>query len=243
MAGGVRRGHGFAAYWLPLFSFLLLVELARRVPPSFEAALFVLKVALPLVLLVVYAARGSYPELRGYRPGLAGLSGDLAVGVAGGFLWMAPYVLVEAWRPEADATFDPELLGPGLTWLALSVRGIGYAGVTPFVEELFARSWLHRYVESMKKRTDFRDLAVGTPSRAGFLAVVIYWLISHVSWEAPVAIAWASLTTLWLYHRRHLAAVVVVHAASNLTILVTAVAVSGRLRDATGRALDLWFFI
>ena len=99
---------------------------------------------------------------------------------------MAPYVLVEAWRPEADATFDPELLGPGLTWLALSVRGIGYAGVTPFVEELFARSWLHRYVESMKKRTDFRDLAVGTPSRAGFLAVVIYWLISHVSWEAPV---------------------------------------------------------
>ena len=42
MAGGVRRGHGFAAYWLPLFSFLLLVELARRVPPSFEAALFVL---------------------------------------------------------------------------------------------------------------------------------------------------------------------------------------------------------
>ena len=34
-----------------------------------------------------------------------------------------------------------------------------------------------------------------------------------------------------------------VHAASNLTILVTAVAVSGRLRDATGRALDLWFFI
>jgi hypothetical protein len=73
--------------------------------------------------------------------------------------------------------------------------------------------------------------------------VVIYWLISHVSWEAPVAVAWASLTTLWLYHRRHLAAVVVVHAASNLTILLTVVVASGRLRDGTGRALDLWFFV
>jgi CAAX prenyl protease-like protein len=226
-----------------LFSFLLLVEIGRRVPPSLEVALFALKVAVPLVLLVAYALRGSYPELRGYRPGLAGFSGDLAVGVAGGFLWMAPYVLVEAWRPDAGAAFDPELLGPGLTWLALSVRGVGYAGVTPFVEELFARSWLHRYVQSMEKNTDFRDLAVGTPSRAAFLAVVIYWVISHVSWEAPVAIAWASLTTLWLYHRRHLAAVVVVHAASNLTILLTALAVSGRVRDAGGRVWDLWFFV
>jgi hypothetical protein len=243
MAGGPGRGHGFGVYWWPLFSFLLLVEVARRVPPSFEAALFGLKVAVPLVLLVVYARRGSYPELRGYRPGLAGLSGDVAVGVAGGFLWMAPYVLVEAWRPDSDAAFDPEILGPGLAWLALFVRGIGYAGVTPFVEELFARSWLHRYVESLGKHTDFRNLAVGTPSRAGFAAVVIYWLVSHVTWEAPVAVAWASLTTLWLYHRRHLAALVVVHAASNLTILLTALVVSGHLRDATGRVLDLWFFV
>ncbi len=243
MPGVAGRGHGFGAYWLPLFSFLLLVETARRVPPSFEAALFVLKVAVPLLLLVVYALRGSYPELRGYRPGLAGLSGDIAVGVAGGFLWMAPYVLVEAWRPEPDAAFDPELLGPGLTWLALTVRGIGYAGVTPFVEELFSRSWLHRYVQSIEKRTDFRDLAVGTPSRVGFVAVVVYWLISHAGWEAPVAIAWASLTTLWLYHRRHLAALVVVHVASNLTILLTVVVASGGLREATDPALDLWFFV
>jgi CAAX prenyl protease-like protein len=228
---------------VPLFSFLLLVEVARRVPASLEAPLFVLKVAVPLALLVVYALRGSYPELRGYRPGLAGLAGDVAVGVAGAFLWMAPYVLVEAWRPDASEAFDPELLGPGLAGLALSVRGIGYAGVTPFVEELFARSWLHRYIESLEKHVDFRDLAIGTPSRAGFLAVVVYWLVSHVSWEAPVAVAWAALTTLWLYRRRHLAAVVVVHAASNLTILLAAAIASGRLRDPAGRVLDLWFFV
>lgn len=210
----------FAAYGLPLGSFLLLVELGRWMPVSAEPTLFVLKIAVPLVLLVFYGRRGAYPELRGYRPGCAGVAGDLGVGVAGGLLWMAPYLLVEAWRPDPAEAFAPELFGAELTWLAFLLRAIGYAGVTPFAEELFARSWLHRYVESLGERADFRTLPIGTPSRSGFLAVLLYWLVSHAGWEAPVALLWAALTTLWLYHRRHLAALVLVHAASNLTILV-----------------------
>lgn len=243
MPTAADRGHGFGPYWAPLFSFLLVVEVARRTPASLDGVMLLLKVVVPLAWLVYFGARGAYPELRGYQPGLRGAALDLLVGIAGGFLWMAPYVLVPAWRPDPGQAFDPELFGPGLAGVALGLRGIGYAGVTPFVEELFARSWLHRYVEAARRGIDFRALAVGAPSLAGFFAVVVYWLISHVTWEAPVAIAWAALTTLWLYHRQHLAAVVLVHAGSNLTILVTVVLASGRLRDPSGGLLDLWFFV
>jgi CAAX prenyl protease-like protein len=237
-----RRGHGFGPYWVPLCAFLVLVAVAERLPTA-APWLLPLRVGVPLVLLLVYARRGCYPELRGYRPGAAGLAADVGAGVAGGVLWMAPYLALPGLRPAPDAAFDPGVFGPDAVFLALGLRALGYTVVTPFAEELFARSWLHRYVQALEDRADFRDLPVARFRRSAFLAVVVYWPISHAPWEAPVAIVWGALSTLWLYRRGHLMSVVVLHAASNATIFLAAALASGRLRDGSGAPLDLWFFL
>jgi CAAX prenyl protease-like protein len=238
-----ERGHGFAPYWAPLFSFLVLVAAAQLLPWPAAAGLLPLRVGVPLALLLVFARRGSYPELRGYRPGGRGLAADIGAGIAGGALWMAPYLAFPALRPAPEAAFDPGLFGPEWVPAALALRALGYTAVTPFAEELFARSWLHRYVQALQEGADFRDLPVARPRRSAFAAVVVYWVISHALWEAPVAVAWSALSTLWLYRRGHLMSVVVLHAASNGTIFLAAALASGRIPDANGAPLDLWFFL
>jgi membrane protease YdiL (CAAX protease family) len=250
-----RAGHGWWPFLLPLASFLVLGEIGRRFPDSWEPVFFVLCVAVPAGLFLAWAARGSYPELRGYPDAASGALLDVAVGVLGAALWMAPYVVwlravPEGWaalpgwlQPGTDAPFDPGLLGPGLGWLALGIRGLGYAGVTPFVEELFVRGWLSRFAEVYDRPVDFRDVPVGRYHPRSLLVVALFFTFSHVSWEWPVALLWILGTQLWFYHRRNLMALVVVHAASNLSILLAVPLWSGRLAAADGTPIDLWFFL
>jgi membrane protease YdiL (CAAX protease family) len=105
------------------------------------------------------------------------------------------------------------------------------------------RSWLVRYVEVFDRRRDFREVPIGRYSGRGLLAVAIYFPISHLPWEAPVALLWGVLTQLWFYRRRALLPLVVVHAASNLSIFLFVVLSNGVWSDATGAPVDLWFFL
>jgi CAAX prenyl protease-like protein len=236
------RGHGWGAYFWPFVAFMLTAELADKLPPEAGPYLLPLKVVLPAAFLIAYAARGHYPELRGYPYGIAGLLLDFAMGLVGAALWMAPYLFFDSLRPDSDG-FDPNLWGPSLAALALFVRAVGYGVVTPFMEELFVRSWLARYIHVFDGSTDFRDVPIGTWSRRSFIAVVIFFTFSHVPWEWPVAVAWVTLTQLWLYQRRHLMSLVVVHAGSNLGILVFVILQTGRWLDSEGNPISLWFFV
>jgi CAAX prenyl protease-like protein len=245
-----QAGHGWWPYLLPLFSFLAIVEFGGALPASAAGWLLPLKVAVPLGFTAFFLAQGRYPELRGYRPTPRMLFLDVAVGVAGAALWVAPYVIDRidpflpfAWLRPEEGGFDPNLYGASLAGFAVALRTVGYGIVTPFAEELFARSFLCRYAEVFDGGGDFRRISIGHRSARGFAAVVIYFAISHVLWELPVALAWAALTQLWLYHRRHLMALVVVHAASNLSIVVFALTCSGWLTDPSGLPIDLWFFV
>jgi CAAX prenyl protease-like protein len=246
-----RRDHGWWPYLLPLFSFLALVEVGRRFPAEAAPLLLILKVAVPLLLLARFAARGSYPELRRLRGALRETGLDVAVGLAGAALWVAPTLIDRIWpflpfdwlRPEAGSGFDPELFGASWFGLALGLRLVGYAIATPFAEELFARSFLCRYIEVFDRGGDFRDVPIANPSVRGFFGVVVYFAITHQGWELPAAIAWAAMTQLWFYHRRDLMALVVVHATSNLSIALFALAATGRFLDPAGQPIDLWFFI
>jgi CAAX prenyl protease-like protein len=238
-----RKGHGWGAYFLPYVTFLLIVEIAGRLPEDVSPYLLPLKVALPLGLFVAYFAKGHYQELRGHRWRAAGVAQDALIGVAGAALWMAPYIFIDSLRPEADGAFDPNQFGPSLAWLALGFRAIGYGVATPFIEELFVRSWLMRYIDVFDRRVDFRDIPIGRYSLRSFAVVVVWFTFSHVPWEWPVAAAWIVFTQLWFYHRRNLASMVIVHASSNLSILVFVIACSGTLLDGQGNPIDLWFFV
>lgn len=238
-----RRGHGWWPYLLPMFSFLLLGEISGRLPEAIAAWFLPLRVLVPAALLVHFFRQGEYPELRTPPPGGgAGLLQDILVGLVGAAVWMAPTVSLGRdffpafLQPPAGGGFDPTLLGEGAVELALAFRLAGYAGVTPFAEELFVRSWLARWLEVFDTERDFRSVPIAQPSRRSFAGVVLFFTASHVPWEWPVAVLWIVGTQLWFYRRRHLASVVVVHATSNLAIFVAVL-----LADRAG--LDLWYFL
>lgn len=239
-----RTGHGWWPYLAPIFSFLALVEVGRRAAPALAPAFAVAKVLVPSAILLYHARRSGYPELRGP----AWSSGrdfalDVLVGAVGAALWIAPYLWIPAARPGGGAGFDPQQLGASLEWLALSLRLLGYAVVTPFAEELFVRGWLARYADVYDGSGDFRDVPIARYSLRSFATVAIFFTISHQPWEWPVAIAWIVLTQLWFYRRRHLLPLVLVHAVSNLSIFLFVLLANGRIADAGGSPLDLWFFL
>jgi CAAX prenyl protease-like protein len=226
-----------------MFSFLVLVEIGGRVPPAWKPALATVSVAVPLALLLWHAHRSGYPELRGLRWTAMDVALDVGIGVLGAALWVAPYLWIASARPGADAAFDPQQFGASREWLALSLRAIGFAVVTPFVEELFVRSWLARYADVFDRADDFRDVPIARYSLRSFLTVVIFFTLSHVPWEWPVAVVWIVLTQLWFYRRGHLLPLVLVHAVSNLSIFLFVLIADGKLRNPDGSALSLWFFL
>ena len=102
-----REGHGWWPYLLPYFGFGLVGPIGERFPDAADPFFLVLKVAVPLGLVGYFAARGSYPELRGFRPGAGGLGLDALVGIAGAAMWVAPYLWFDSLRPDGDAGCPP----------------------------------------------------------------------------------------------------------------------------------------
>jgi CAAX prenyl protease-like protein len=240
-ASGAKRDHGWTPYWAPYLAFMLLVEIGRRAPEQAAGAFLMLKVIVPGALVAWFAARGRYPELSGLRRDATILL-DVAVGLLGAALWIAPFLLFDGLRPQ-EAGFDRFQLGDAHVGLALALRGIGYACVTPFVEELFVRSWLLRFVDVFDRRRDFRKVPIARYTPRSFVVVVIFFVFTHVPWEWGVMLGWTLLTMAWFYHRRHLMALVIVHAVTNGAIFAFVVLCDGRFVDARGVPIPLWFFI
>ena len=238
-----NKDHSFWPYLAPMFIFLGLVELGGRAPEAAAGVFLTLRVVVPLGLVVWFASRGRYPELRGYPVSARGVASDVGIGLLGGAIWMAPYVAFPALGPEPGNAFDPQLMGEEFVALALGLRFAGYALATPFIEELFVRSWLLRYADVVLERRDFRKVPIARYTRRSFLTVVIYFTFSHAPWEFPVSLAWVLLTQWWFYRRGHLMSLVIVHAASNGGIFLAVVAAHALLTGADGAAVDWWFFL
>lgn len=214
-------------YVAPYAAFLALAALQDAVP-AVGPALFVLRVALPLALLIAFWRRGAYRELAGFR-GDAWICADLAYGLAIAALWMAPYV---SWPSLARGEpFDPALLGARNEALALGLRLMGFALATPLVEELFVRSFLLRFAELSGDARDFRTLPIARFAWRGFLATVLWFGFSHASWEWWVAFPTGLAFNAWLYFRGHLAACVIAHSAANAAIWAFVVLRGGELLE------------
>ena len=205
---------GAAPYLAPYAAFLALVELQARVPNA-ATLLFPLRVFVPAALLAFVWRRGAYAELRGYRLSAATLA-DLALGLAIAALWVAPYLLLPSLaRGEA---FDPALMGEGRRALALGLRLAGFALITPFVEELFVRSFLLRFSEVFDRDGDFRSEPIARFAWRGFIVTAVWFTFSHAPWEWWVALPTGIALNAWLYQRGHLMACVVAHASANAAI-------------------------
>ncbi len=229
-----RRGHGWWAYLGPYGLFLLLVEIGGRLPEAVAPWMLPVKVLLPGALLLYFVARGDLPELRGYRPGVAGFAADVAFGLLLTAVWLGPFLLLPGLeRGDPADAFDPEMLGAGLREATLGIRLLGFAGVTPFVEELFVRSFLLRYVDVIDTGKDFRAVPIGRFAWRSFLVTSVWFTFTHVPWEWIVAAPVGVLFNLWLYRRRHMGAVIVAHAVVNAAIWALVVFGPG----------ELWIFL
>jgi CAAX protease family protein len=218
-----RPSHGWWPYLGPYATFLVLVEIAGRVSPPLAPYLLVLRVAVPGLWLLALALRGTYPELRGYRPGALGLLMDVGCGVAIAALWMGAFQLFPGLPRPAEGGFDTRIFGAGREPLALAVRLIGFACVTPFMEELFVRSFLLRLVEVMNGDMNFRRVPIAQFGWRSFLVTVAWFTFTHVQWEWPVAFVTGVVWNLWLYRRRHIGSTIVAHAVANAAIWVAVV--------------------
>jgi CAAX prenyl protease-like protein len=219
-----RTDHGWWPYLGPYGLFLILVEIENRAPASLAPWLLLLRVGLPGAWLLRFALRGALPELRGYRPRAAQLAQDVLFGVLIAALWMGPFLLFPFLeRPAPSEGFDAGLFGPGRESLALALRLVGFAGVTPFMEELFVRSFLIRLVDVIDGDMNFRRIPIGRFTWRSFLVTVVWFTFTHVPWEWGVAALAGVLFNLWLYRRRHIGAVIVSHAAANASIWLAVV--------------------
>lgn len=231
-AGGLDRP--WVAYLVPYGAFLVLVQIADALP-DWAATFTLLKIAVPLGLFLFFLARGAFPELRGFRARPAGLLADVAVGLGVAVLWAAPY-LVPGGLAHPTNGFDADVFGSALRPAALGVRFVGFALVTPFIEELFVRSFLMRGAElvhvsrrglEIDQDRDLRTLPIGRFTAWSFAVTVVYFTFSHLSWQWPVAATTGVIYNGWLYRRKHIGALVLTHAVTNGALFALVVFGSG----------------
>jgi hypothetical protein len=238
------RGTGWGAYCLPYVGFMVVITIAGSLSPEASLALVPLRLLVPLAFLLWFWRQGDYPELRGYRPRAGELAGDVALGLASTAIWVVPYLVIESLpRPEASEGWNAGALGEAWRPWILGLRFVSFALVTPFMEELFIRSFLLRYIEVFDTRKDFRRVPYPRYDRRSFWGTVIAFTIHHPFWAWPVAGALGVLWTRWLYRRGHLGSIILIHAVTNASLFALVVWGSGRLHDLQGRALDLWYFL
>ena len=202
-------------YAAPYAVLLICAELGRWLPAAAEGPLLALRVLLPAALLAVAARRGAFPELSaGPRP--LGAALDVGFGLAIAALWLAPYLLFPA-LPRGEP-FDPDALGEPLRPAWIGLRLLGFAAVSPLVEELFVRSFLHRAAEAWPEWGAFWQRALARPHRVAFLVTVAWFTLTHAPWEWWVALPTGALLNAWLYWRGQLRSVWIAHAVANAAI-------------------------
>ena len=132
------------SYVVPYFAFLLVVEIFGHLPKHLALLSLILKPAIPAALLCYFWLQREYPELRRRRIRAGVTIVDILVGVASAGLWVVPFVLFPSLRPDASEAFNPQIAGPDLVGVVLTLRFVGFALVTPVFEELFIRSFVMR---------------------------------------------------------------------------------------------------
>ncbi len=198
-------------YVLPFGLFLLLTTIESHLPLPAYPVFYAVKIALVGGLLI--SLRGSFPEA---RPGGGGWAAATALGALLFFAW----IFVDKHTPHfaflgTRTGYDParELSSPLAVLLFLAVRFLGLVVVVPFVEELFYRGFLLRFVTDMD---DFQKVPTGTFSALALLVNVGVFALSHPEWLAAAIFALALCGLLrWT---RNFFTCVLAHGVTNLLL-------------------------
>lgn len=141
------------------------------------------------------------------------------IGVAALVLWVSPLAyLVEKFHPSSARVpgFDPAFFGADgwPYYLNAGLRFIRLVIVVPFVEELFWRGFLLRWIID----PDFTKVPIGTYQHKAFAVVTLGFMLEHAPADWPAALLTGALFNLVAIWTRSLASCVLVHAITNLLL-------------------------
>ena len=198
-------------YAAPFALFLLLTTLESQLPLKFFPVAYAVKIALVGGLLIAW--RGEFPEA---RPGGSGWAIATALGLVLCLMWV--WIDPHTPHPKFLGTrigYNPsrEISTVAGVWFFLAVRFLGLVVVVPFVEELFYRGFLLRFVTDTD---DFQRIPTGTFSAAALLLNVGLFALSHPEWLAAALFALAMC--LLLRFTKNLFACVLAHGVTNLLL-------------------------
>ncbi|MCB1279095.1 CAAX prenyl protease-related protein [Prosthecobacter sp.] len=225
-----------AAHVLPLVLFTLL----NSVPGLFrienselpwhvrapEHWVYPLQTVLCAMVLILFRKHYTFKPWRGL--GLA-----FALGIVGILVWIAPSLLRDSliqnghapaswwdWLglAERNEGFDPTIAKDS-SWLFGAVVVMRFARmvlVVPFVEELFWRGFLMRFLLTEDGR--FERVAFGTHRRKVFWIVTVAVMLIHNTEDYVGAFVWGSLVYFLAVRSKSLGACVFMHAVGNLAL-------------------------
>lgn len=210
----VCRAAPFALYmaFIALEEFLHFVSGKGLTAVSEQLLLFLYPVKAGSVALVLFLFRKQYKEIISrefIRPATA--CAALAVGFGVFAIWISmdfPSATMGALRG-----YDPNLCrGEGIRIFLIASRLAGAALVVPFMEELFWRSFLIRYIISH----DFTKVPIGRFTWPSFLITAVLFGLEHNLFLAGIVAG--ILYNLLLYHSRSLSACILAHGVTNLAL-------------------------
>ena len=135
-------------------------------------------------------------------------------GIAVFAVWISPQWILGA-APRIDG-FNPTLVAdsPLAHGATLAFRFLRLVIVVPFLEEIFWRGFLLRYLV----REDFERVPMGAFTWLSFGAVSGAFMFEHARPDWPAALVTGALLNLVAYRTRSLGACVLAHAVANLLL-------------------------
>lgn len=142
------------------------------------------------------------------------ISFTLLIALAVFLIWIAPQQFL-GFGARTDG-FDPTLLSDDrkLYWLTIALRFLRLSLVVPFVEEIFWRSFLLRFLID----EDFERVPFGKFTWLSFTVVTVAFALSHSRPDWPAAFLTGALYNAVAYRTRSLASCVLTHATTNLLL-------------------------
>lgn len=199
------------AYFLPMAVFLAILSIGSYWKSAYPA-MYALRTVVVAALL--WGLRGHYTRIRWNHWWLG-----ILVGVLGIFQWIAMQLWLQhhfAFFRPSPGWFDPgkAFPNPAAFWGFVAVRLAGGALVVPFMEELFWRDYLWRFIIAPN---DFKLAQVGEWDPKAFLVVSCAFAVVHGNWWLT-AIVWALMVGQLLVYTKSLGACIVAHGVTNLLL-------------------------
>ena len=203
------------AYVLPMALFLALLTLNAALKSAGDS--FWLRSAeywiYPLQTLVCGLLLLWFRREYSLRPPARWIFG-LVMGLLVFVLWIAPQSFL-GFSARLDG-FNPEQFAgqPALHGVTVALRFLRLAVVVPFVEEIFWRGFLLRFLMN----EDFERVAFGAFSWFSFVVVTLAFGFSHNRPDWPAALLTGALYNVVAYRSKSLSTCILTHAVTNLLL-------------------------